>query len=175
MRTRLLTVPLLAAALATAAAAPAPLSLSGDEQTDQTTLEVEEEDAPAPKVCDDPDEPTGILEIGDTSTSITAPSQVLGNETESLFFQVRLDADADAFDDTRGRVTVTMTWTVAANDYDLAVNGNESINFQPIDPAVEEASATLRHCDLVAITASDFLAPAPVEDLELDISVSRTN
>lgn len=72
----------------------------------------------------------------------------------------------------KATVTASMTWTVATNDYDLGLNGAVSENFQPIDPAEERVSMTIEHCEDVAISVIDFLAPVPAEDLTVTIEVA---
>ena len=73
---------------------------------------------------------------------------------------------------TTASADVLMTWGIPTNDFDLNVNGEDSQNIQPIDPAEENILATgLRHCSAVDVTALNFLAPVVVDTLALDIAV----
>ncbi len=129
-------------------------------------------DAPAPLVCAE-SAYAPPLALDGFSGLVTAPNGFTDSASTDLYFTV--DLGPDAYADTTGTIDGELSWTVVANDYDLTVGGNASENYQPIDPAVENASASVAHCEIVSVSAIDFLAPVTVEDLQLDVSVIRTN
>lgn len=130
-------------------------------------------DEPEPKICAELAYAPALTTDG-LSTMVDAPNYLIdGAESTDLYFTV--DLGPDAYEDTVGTIAGEMTWDVVANDYDLSVNGNLSDNYQPFDAAVESASASVTHCDVVTVSAIDFLAPAELEELALELTVTRTN
>jgi hypothetical protein len=77
---------------------------------------------------------TALTPNGFTGT-VTTPSFIVGNEREDKVFVLDL---AGLPVGTTGSVDATMTWDVAANDYDLEIvagrTGGISENAQPFDP-----------------------------------------
>jgi hypothetical protein len=70
------------------------------------------------------------------------------------------------------RVNADMSWLVAANDYDLDVNGTASEGYQPLDDAVESVSvANRQHCSTVRVTVINFLATG-LDPIDLTLSVT---
>lgn len=133
------------------------------------------EEAPEPLVCDN-EFGLPVLVPGDLDVTVPAPSAFLGNERETQFFLVDLGSDeAPAYEDTTARLSGEMTWTVVANDYDMILASVTTAAFQPVDPAVETATTTVGHCDMIEIGAFDFLAPAPVEDLTISTTLTRND
>jgi hypothetical protein len=115
-----------------------------------------------------------VLTVEGFAGTIATPSAFVGNEREDAFFVLDL---AGLPVGTTGSVNATMTWPIVANDYDLEVlagrAGGISENFQPFDPAEENVfAAGLAHCQKVTVTAIDFLAPAPLDTLDLDLVVT---
>jgi hypothetical protein len=112
-----------------------------------------------------------VVTLDGDSRTVTAPTPLDG--TTSVSFKVDLSGQAvpeGGVPDDRANVTVDMTW-LTPFDYDLDVNGNESINLQPVDPSAESATAAVRHCGTVTITATNFAAPGAIEQLVLDTTV----
>lgn len=133
------------------------------------------EEAPEPKICDN-QFGFDVLAPGALDVTVPAPSFLVGNERETRFFLVDLGSEeVPAYEDTTARLSGEMTWTVVANDYDLILGSVTTEGFQPVDPAVETATITVGHCDLVEIGALDFLAPAPVEELTISTTLTRND
>jgi hypothetical protein len=103
------------------------------------------------------------------TTTIATPSLVTGDTLE----QFRLDLAAPASENARASVTVTMTWGVPTNDYDLDVNGQTSVGLQPLDAAEETVTVAVGNCGTVDVRAYEFLAPVLVDTVTLDIRVTR--
>ncbi len=128
-------------------------------------------EGPTPKICEVPAYAT-TLSLDGFSELVAAPDSTVGGEgSTDLYFTV--DLGPDAYEDTRGSVTGELSWTIVTNDYDLAVGGAATEGYQPIDPAVETATESVTHCQLLVVSAIDFLAPAALEDLQLDLTVTR--
>lgn len=133
------------------------------------------EGAPEPLVCDN-EFGLDVLVPGDRDVTVPAPSAFVGNERETQFFLVDLGSEqAPAYEDTTARLSGEMTWTVVANDYDMILASVTTAAFQPVDPAVETATTTVGHCDMIQIGALDFLAPAPVEELTISTTLTRND
>lgn len=134
-----------------------------------------EDTGPEPVICENPSG-FDVLSPGDLDVTVPAPQALVGNERETQFFLVDLGSEEDpAFEDTTARLAGEMTWTVVVNDYDMVLGSTTTAGFQPVDPAVESATVTVRHCDFVEIGAIDFTAPAPVEDLTISTTLTRTD
>ena len=117
-----------------------------------------------------------VLAPGDLDVTVPAPSAFLGNEKESGFYLVDLGTEeAPAYEGDTARLDGTMEWTVAVNDYDMVLGSTTTEAFQPVDPPVETASVTVTHCSFVKIGAIDFTAPAPVEELTIQTSLTRNS
>lgn len=135
--------------------------------------EAPEEPAPTPEICEN-ENGFDVLSPGDLDVTVPAPNTFVGNERETQFFLVDLGTEEEpAFADTTASLSGEMTWTVVANDYDMVLGATTTADFQPVDPAVESATVTVRHCGLVEIGAIDFNAPAPVEELTISTTLSR--
>jgi hypothetical protein len=129
--------------------------------------------APEPKICEVPGYASSLTLEG-FSELVTAPDATLGDgEKNDLYFIV--DLGPDAYEDTRGSVTGELSWTIVTNDYDLAVGGSSSAQLQPLAAPVETASASVAHCQLVTVSTIDFLAPLALEELQLDLTVTRNS
>jgi hypothetical protein len=158
---------LLAAAL-TALLLFAAVPASAQELVEEPTEE------PAIVECENSDDLEVITREG-LQTGITTPSFMVGNEVESKDFLVDLAATTT---DATATIAVDMTWAVLVNDYDLeaysARGGGASESWQPLDPAVESVAMTqVRHCEVIQVSAIDFLAPVVVDSLALDFRVSK--
>lgn len=133
------------------------------------------EETPEPEVCEN-DFDLDVLAPGTLDVTVPAPSAFVGNERETEVFLVDLGSEgAPAYADTTARLSGEMTWTVVANDYDMILGSVTTEAFQPVDPAVETATTTVRHCEIVTIGAVDFLAPAPVEELTISTTLTRND
>lgn len=172
------------AVIAAFAVAAAPAVHVIDDPTDEDPVEEEaleeeedpvEEEALDPVVCGN-EHDFEVLTPGSLDVTVPAPSAFLGNERETQFFLVDLGSEeAPAFEDTTADLTGEMTWTVIANDYDMILGPVTTEAFQPLDPAVETATVTVGHCDLIQIGALDWLAPAPVEELTISTTLTRND
>jgi hypothetical protein len=104
------------------------------------------------------------------SASITTPSELVANPVESKEFLV------DLGEATTAELTVSMTWGIAANDYDLAVTSNSSggasDGYQPFDPVIETVKVSLGTCEIVIVDVIDYLAPVFIDEIALDFAFS---
>ena len=145
-----------------------------EEPTESTTPEI--------VACENPDGLEVITREGLEST-IATPSFLIGNEFEPKEFLVDLQATSTLATAT---ITSVMSWTNVANDYDLqgdsATASAISENYQPEDaPDETVALAKVAHCEVITLTAIDFLAPVAVDaaspvlldPLALDITVTK--
>ena len=131
-----------------------------------------------PVPCDPPAAGVTVLTVDDRTGTIEAPL-LPGDVTEQRFLLDLSPATAIQ----RAPVSAELSWTLPANDFDLAIldaNGGTlatSEGFQPLDPTVESASAgKLAHCTEFAIQAVNFNAagvPAPVDTLNLVVTVGK--
>ncbi len=80
----------------------------------------------------------------------------------------------DPTTDERGRVnaTVTLTWDIPVNDYDLDVNGETSIGLQPVNEAREQVTVSASgRCKTVTASWAPFLVATP-DNLTLTVTVN---
>jgi hypothetical protein len=122
--------------------------------------------------CAPSDDGLEVITRDGLASDIASPSFLIGRRREAKQFLVDLSPATEHF---RAAVTTTMTWSVAANDYDLAVTtslgSGETEAFQPFDPPIEELTLSARHCDVITVEAIDYLAPVVVDSIELGFAV----
>lgn len=162
-------LPLAVVAAFSVAAAPVVTVEDAPTGEEEPTAEPE----PEPLVCDNEFD-LDVLVPGDLDVTVPAPSALLGNERETQFFLVDLGSEeAPAYEDTTARLSGEMTWTLVINDYDMILASVTTAAYQPFDPAVETATTTVGHCDIIEIGALDFLAPVPLEELTISTTLTR--
>lgn len=131
-----------------------------------------------PVACAAPGDGVTVVTVDDYTGTIAAP--LLADDVTEQRFQLDL---SPATLQQRAPVSADLSWTIAANDFDLAVldaDGNElgiSEGFQPLDPATESVSAgKLAHCSEFTVRVINYQAvgvPAPVDTLDLSLTVGR--
>jgi hypothetical protein len=104
------------------------------------------------------------------SGTVATPAPPFGEESASYVLDL-----AGQPVGTTANVNVALSWTIPVNDFDLdaASSGSagESINVQPVDPALEEVFLSgVKHCGVVTATAVNFLAAVVVDTLTLDLT-----
>ena len=113
---------------------------------------------------------TDVLIVDGFEGDIETPLPPLGETSRTFVLDLVGLAEG-----TRATADVLMSWGIPTNDFDLNVNGTDSFNLQPVDPAEENVFVSgLRHCSTVTVTATNFVAPVVVDTLALDITVRTT-
>ncbi len=105
--------------------------------------------------------------------TLDTPS-LIGNAEEGVQLLVDFAGRKEGY---TGNVDAVISWGVPTNDYDLRLDSDESSgtgeNFQPVDAAEETASVGgVTHCSVVTVTAIDFLAPAAVDTISYNVTIS---
>lgn len=129
-------------------------------------------ESPSPRDCDG----EAGLEVVSLAESLAGNVQLAtpafdGEGKTSLPVVVDLGA---AEQDTVATIDVTMTWKRRANDFDLEVASGDrayrSEAYQPVDDPVETVRLDVAHCDVVELTAVNFLAPGDGDRLRVSFA-----
>ena len=132
--------------------------------------------ATEPDACAPPAEGVTVVTPDDFSGTIAAP--LMPEDRTQRTFQLDLSPAKLV---NRATTSVTLEWTVAANDFNLWLLNEDgrqlasSEGFQPVDPAVEQATlAKLAHCSEFVVEIENHTAvgvPEQVVPLRLSIDV----
>lgn len=167
MRLRLLAI--LSALLLIAVVPASAVSLNDVTAPDGEVLSEEEPEPPANEVCTGSQD---LLTVDGFSGDIETPSIILNSGSTVTTFRVDLETPVTS-PAARAAVDVTISWGVPTNDYDLDVNGESSAALQPLDPATENVTVSVANCGIVSIDVFEFLAPAAVDTISLEVKVRK--
>jgi hypothetical protein len=138
----------------------------------------------ADEAADDPDEdlvectnPGGLEEVDreGLSSTIDTPVEPLWEGSEFKNFLVDLSPGKV---NTRASLTVTMTWDVPTDDYDLFVStsldagDSQDWQIETLEGA-ESVTVLVRHCDVITVEARNWAAAVFVQELSLDFAVTN--